>query len=182
MKRTVLIGIFLISILLSIWCTKKSKSNPPLTINSVSVDSIANFPYVAYTIPSFPDNLYEYIKNFIQEVETQQIIPTGPLFIITGDSTTNKWALCFPIAEGTMVKEPLTIRKWSFEEVVKLNTVSSLQEIGILERKVRVKVDSLLKDSLYSRGPVAIRMIHYGATDFDPYRFQSEIWVPIRHN
>lgn len=182
MKKAILAIFILIPVFLTFWCTKRSESTPPVTVEAVSVDTIAIFPYVAFNVPAHTTELYEYIKNFLDEVEAQQIIPTGPLFILAGDSTQDHWALCFPIAEGTIVKEPLTVQKWTFAEVVKLKTIGSLKHIGLLEQKAKTKVDSLLNDSLYLGSPVAIRMIRYSATDFNPYRFQSEVWIPISHN
>ncbi len=174
---SILLILALVSLLL--WCTKKEPPKQTLTIHTVRVDSIATFPYVAYAIPANATNLYEYIKNFLNEVEQQQIIPTGPLFLITGFREGNQWALCFPIAEGTIVKEPLTIQRWDFEEIVRLQAISSLQEIDGLEKAVRLRVDSLLNQQVSLGNPVAIRMIHYSSTSFNPSHFQSEIWIPV---
>ncbi len=174
-------SVFIIALLVSLffWCTKTDPPQTSVTIQAIQMDSIATFPYVAYIIPANPGELYEYIKNFLNEVEQQQIIPTGPLFLLTGTSRDNQWAICFPIAEGTIVKDPLKIQRWDFEEIVRLQAISSLQEIAGLEQAVRLRVDSLLNQQISLGNPVAIRMIHYSSTSFDPSHFQSEIWIPV---
>ncbi len=75
------------------------------------------FDYVAIEFSDFND-IYDQLKAFRQEMDSQRIIRTGPFFLMEfrqppylGNSPV-KWAIGCATAEGQMVKKPLISGKW----------------------------------------------------------------------
>ena len=146
------------------------------------VENVNSFPYVAYAFQGDFSQQFLALKSFLEEIERQQIIPTGPLFILyreipehSGESDIIM-EFCFPTAEGTMVKEPLQIKTWDYNQVLTVERIGSVDEIT---RPDLAFLRSLKNSQLQLNGPVVVRVIDYQKVSASDQNFQGEIWVPL---
>ncbi len=146
------------------------------------VENINSFPYVAFSFRGHFSEQFLALKAFLDEIEKQQIIPTGPLFIVYREipdypgTTETVMEFCFPTAEGTMVKEPLHLKTWDYSQVLSLELMGSVDEITQPDIAF---LKSLRKGRLKANGPVVVRVIDYQKVSTSKNDFQGEIWVPL---
>lgn len=118
-------------------------------------------PYIALEFSDHKEDFHQHLNEFLEEAESQRIIPTGPVFLSirnlnkSGQAGTF-WEIGCPTAEGTMVKEPLKLKRSSYNRALSFQFVISLDDLS----KTKSFVESQLKQyHLQATGPIFYRIL-----------------------
>ena len=142
---------------------------------------VNKFPFIVYPLPG---NRVDFtaIQNFLDEIHAQQIIPTGPLFILYSHwnpetKLFHHIYLCVPTAEGTMVKPPLDLQYWNSSAVLTIqmncpiNTLSQLNSHFF--QRIHYVPTSPKKTAI-------VRLLDFFHNFQTSRSFQTEIWIPYQ--
>jgi len=149
---------------------------------TLTLETQTNFSYVAYEHIGSYEAYGEILNDFLSEIKIQQIIPTGPVFVIyhNNPGETKKedliWELGLPTAEGTMVKRPLLLKNWHYEKIAKVHHYADLP---LTENIYPIIFDQISEKNITYHGPLALRVLNkienVGVVDDSV----TEIWIPI---
>jgi len=154
----------------------KNESKPKLTLEQVS-----RFSYVAIQHKGPYQDYAELKEQFFDEIRKQRIIPTGSPFIVYYNNPENtspndlQWEIGIPIAEGTMIKEPLVLKDWIYEKVAK---VKKEEATPVTQNIYPIIFEQVNEKSLTYQGPMAVRVLTNLEEDTSGI-FKTEIWIPL---
>lgn len=148
---------------------------------TMEIKHVAPFYYVAIE-HSHSNDFQMVLKQFQQEIETQQIIPTGPIFLIfyknpTGEENFGRiWAIGCPTAEGAMVKEPLVYRKWTYQQVATTRYRGSIRSV----KKTYTQIQNYVTQSNWiNDAPIMNRVLDGLSSSLFSDNLRMEVWIPI---
>jgi len=182
MKISKLSGVFLVSIyILACSGSQDSPRRQHALLLASHTRQVPAFDYVAIEFSDF-DDIYNEINEFRREMDSQQIIRTGPFFLMEfreppyDENSSLKWAIGCATAEGQMVRVPLIGGKWhsQFALVSRLQApVEWLKDAGttwfIASNDSRIKTDGII----VNRFLALPRKIRKGMA------IPIEVWVPV---
>jgi len=148
-----------------------------LSVSNIQIKNISMNPYIALEFSDHEDDFHQHLNDFLEEAESQRIIPTGPVFLSIrnlneGEQSGTYWEIGCPTAEGTMVKEPLKLKKSSYNRVLSFQFVVSLDDLSKTKGFVE---NQLERYHLQATGPIFFRIL---TPLLDLEQHQSEV-VPI---
>jgi DNA gyrase inhibitor GyrI len=177
-----LIKLFLLFCIVLIACREVKTREDKEIKTTLTLETQTNFSYIAYEHVGSYDAYSEILDDFLREIKTQQIIPTGPVFVIyhnnPGETKQEDliWELGLPTAEGTMVKKPLILKNWHYEKIAKVHYYTNLP---LTENIYPIIFDQISEKNLTYHGPLALRVLNrvenVGVVDDSI----TEIWIPI---
>ncbi|RMG66840.1 MAG: hypothetical protein D6715_06000 [Calditrichaeota bacterium] len=142
---------------------------------------MSEFIYVALDPSEIAGSAREAVSIFLREVANQQIVPTGPYFLVYYfDSLDNRpsprWELGLPTAEGTLVKPPLQLKRWGYPHLTCVRNV----RIELQPDAIGSDLHSFLNaQSLPCPSPVAVLLWDsIGGSNPSSRWLKSEIWLP----
>ena len=171
-----------IAFCLTLSCDKVDLKHDKTPVEAkLSLQSLSKFTYVAirHTGPYEDFDLLK--EEFLFEIKKQQIISTGPPFVIYYNNPDNtkpndlQWEIGVPTAEGTMVKEPLAIRNWVYERIAK---VEKDEETPITRNIYPLIFEQINEKNLTYQGPTAVRILRNIEND-SSQTGKTEIWIPL---
>ncbi len=143
-------------------------------------DTVSEFLYVALDPSDITGNPRDAFRLFLREVANQQIVPTGPYFLVyyfdsLNSHTPPRWELCLPTAEGTLVKAPLRLKRWGYPHLTCVRNV----RIELQPDAVGSDLQNFLSEqSLPCPSPVAVLLWDSIGGRHNNRWLKSEIWVP----
>ena len=167
---------------LSLNCNQKQQNTSENSPATITIEDKANFMYVAVTHRGPYEDHYMILKELLTEIENQQIIPTGPMCVIYYNNPEEtapqdlEWEIAVPTAEGTMVKEPLILKRWYYNKVAK---VRQDVVIPITQNIYTIIFKQISEKNLTYQGPVALRVIKNFDNDSLTTPTSTEIWFPV---
>lgn len=183
------IPFFFILILLFITqttCTKKQSAVKREAIESqhIQIKQTNSYHYVSIESRDNFNDFEQTVSQFFQEIQEQQIIPTGPIFIAIYENSPENagkitWEIGCPTAEGTMVKEPLQVKEWPFHEVASIMYAGHILEAPQITREIQTLIRQ--KKLSYSN-PAVYRLLSRepNADSLIMATLNMEVWIPIR--
>lgn len=163
-------------------CSQKESDKSVQAETTLTVEEQPNFSYVAIEHQGPYEDHAMVMHDFKLELEKQQIIPTGPLFIIYYNNPENtpaeelKWEIGVPTAEGTMVKEPLILKQWFYEKIARVFRKGATP---LNENIYPIIFKYADETNLIYQGPVAVRILYELKKDSSASLRNTEIWFPI---
>lgn len=150
----------------------------------LSLQKLSKFAYVAISHTG-PYEDFDLLKEeFLYELKKQQIISTGPPFVIYYNNPENttpnnlQWEIGVPTAEGTMVKEPLALKNWVYEKIAK---VEKKEPTPITRNIYPLIFKQISEKNLTYQGPTAVRILNNIEKD-SSRTGKTEIWIPLVDN
>jgi DNA gyrase inhibitor GyrI len=180
-----LIKLLAIAVCLILSCDKVDlKPDKSHVEAKLSLQNLSKFTYVAISHTG-PYEDFDLLKEeFLYEIKKQQIISTGPPFVIYHNNpdvtkpNDLQWEIGIPTAEGTMVKEPLTLRNWVYERIAKVEK----DEVTPITRNIYPLIfEQISEKKLTYQGPTAVRILR-NIEDDSSQTGKTEIWIPLADN
>jgi len=174
-----------IALCLSLSCDKVDLKDENSQVKvKLSLQNLSKFTYVAirHTGPYEDFDLLK--EEFLYEIKNQQIISTGPPFVVYYNNPENTkpndlhWEIGLPTAEGTMVKEPLVLKNWVYEKIAK---VEKDEEMLITQNIYPLIFEQISEKKLTYQGPTAVRILNDIGNDTSQIG-KTEIWIPLVDN
>ena len=174
-----------IALCLSLSCDKVDLKDENSQVKvKLSLQNLSKFTYVAirHTGPYEDFDLLK--EEFLYEIKNQQIISTGPPFVVYYNNPENTkpndlhWEIGLPTAEGTMVKEPLVLKNWVYEKIAK---VEKDEEMLITQNIYPLIFEQISEKNLTYQGPTAVRILNDTKNDTSQIG-KTEIWIPLVDN
>ncbi len=162
MKIALFTSLFVLTLLfIFFFCgDQNTTAAPPINFSQMQIKEISATPYIAYTYSDNKNDLQKHLQEFISEAQTQRIIPTGPIFLITESDSRQefpaRWEFGCPTAEGTMVKTPLQVKSWKFDRVISFQFISTLEQLPHTRRLI---LSQLYSHSIIPSGPIVFRIL-----------------------
>lgn len=148
---------------------------------TLSFENLTRFTYVAIKHTG-PYEDFDLVKDeFLRELQKQQVISTGPPFIVYYNNPENtppgelEWEIGVPTPEGTMVKEPLALKIWMHEKIAR---VEKDQATPITRNIYPIILKQVNEKNLTYQGPTAVRILNNMLDDTSHIQ-KTEIWIPL---
>jgi effector-binding domain-containing protein len=147
----------------------------------ISVKEVMPFTYCALFHQGPFTEIENVIQQLIGEIQTQGIIPQGPMIGIYYNSPEEvkpeelRWEIGFPVAKLT-VKEPLELKKWDFTLVVSAIHIGPYEKIADVYPEI---FEWMRKNGYQPSGPIMERYLDNPAT-VKPEELRAEVWIPCK--
>lgn len=154
----------------------------------IVLQTIEPFSYVAVTRKGSFDQIPEAIGQLWEQMQAQNIAPTGPLIAIYHgdpalDAANLEFEIGFPVMDVVEIMEPpdkpalLAKKTWIFTTVAASLYVGPYDRAGEFILKMQDWIES---KGCVRNGPVAERYMDMDPEAVPPDKRQTEIWIPCR--